>query len=87
MNIIKETIKKLIIEHSALQDKCDNMFKGRHVIITGWYNGQPHGSSKKSLKGKNFIIRHAYLDSNRLCFFLEGQNLGIDSNDVEFAED
>lgn len=60
---------------------------GRKVRIIGNYNGQPWGTSRPSLKGKEFEIASICLSdwqTASLCLFLKGERVSIRPNNVEF---
>jgi len=57
---LKEKIKVIAKEITDFerkkQEEINNLIKGKKVIIVSNFNGQPFGTSKKSLKGRVFEI-------------------------------
>lgn len=65
----EEAEKKLGETYKALNDR----YAGKQAIITSDYNGQDYGRSKKSMKGKQVVIKYVcFIDSN-ISVFIEGQ--------------
>jgi len=63
---------------------------GKEVTILSSFNGQPHGRSRKSLKGSIQKVKHVTFDGGSLWLWLEdgGQcwcAIGVD--EVEFLSD
>ncbi len=70
-------------------EEIDKKFVGKSVKILSDWNGQVHGSSKPSLKGKVFKIMNTHIDFDDVTFFLEGYECGhsgVGIDDVEFVK-
>lgn len=60
--------------------------RGKTIVITGFYNGQPYGTSKRNLQGEKFVIEHAMMDtSGELYVLITGHSLYLCSHQWEFA--
>lgn len=64
------TVEHLRIELAALLGQAveievavNNLLKGRRVEVISDFNDQPHGRSRPSLKGKQYTIRSADMDT------------------------
>lgn len=71
-----------------LQAKANALVAGRRVLITGDWNGQPHGSSRPSRKGKIFTAHTIYLNGfwSGLSIQEYPYDCGPYLRDVEFQE-
>lgn len=59
--------------------------EGSRVRILSNFNGQPHGGSKKSLKGTIHTIREVMVSfGGEVVFFLDRYDLSIGSDEVTF---
>jgi hypothetical protein len=82
-----EEIAACASEVKRLLDGLESRLKGRRVRILSNYNGQPWGSSKRSLKGKVLEVERIYYDGWPSCpvtLALKGHRLFIRFNEVEF---
>jgi hypothetical protein len=59
---------------------------GKDIKIISDYNGQPYGSSKKSLKGTIHKIVKVYY-TNDFFIFIKGHRLGLRFDEVEFINE
>lgn len=60
--------------------------RGKTIVITGNYNGQPFGKSKRNLKGEKFVIEYAMMDTcGEIYILITGHSLYLDSSQWEFA--
>jgi len=72
----------------SIHDEVSAMIVGRQAKILSDYNGQPHGYSKKSLKGKVITIKYVLIDSFG-CQVWDGDwnhNCYIPITEIEFIE-
>ena len=68
--IIKENLYAYQREIIKLQNKLHEIYKKSNSLVEGKkvkiinknYNGQPYGSSKKSLLGRKFLIKYVVID-------------------------
>lgn len=61
----------------------NKLYVGRRVKIVSNYNGQPHGRSKKSLKGTTQVVRHIILSfSGSVYLGIEGYTYTLALNEV-----
>lgn len=83
------TIQDQIAVHRAeiirTQTELEKLVIGRTATIVSDYNGQPFGTSKRSLKGQSFEVREVYITGNgQVTIFLCGLDLGLDVTELEF---
>lgn len=71
----------------GIQEQFRRKVAGKQVRITGWYNGQLHGTSKKSMVGTIQMVTDVSFDRSRVHVWLKDQLVAIDLDRVEFIED
>ncbi len=71
---VKDEIALTISQHCAIIKNQLKYLDGSKIKILSNYNGQPHGSSKKSLKGTIQTIRYAFVDMGEIWIFIEGDH-------------
>jgi hypothetical protein len=81
---IKKMLIDAIAEIRAIEDRCEAAIKGKTVRITSNFNGQPHGSSRKPLTGKTFIVDGVWMNGWRACIRLDGERLSVTPDEVVF---
>ena len=87
MSMSREQVSALFATFIISEEKYNEGVKDRRVKVTSDFNGQPHGRSKKSLKGEMFTVKRGFFDSfNGPCLFLDGISLSISIDDVEFLD-
>lgn len=57
---VRMAAEGLAEEMARLDRNINDMLAGRRVRITSDYNGQPYGSSRPSLRGKEYCVRAAF---------------------------
>jgi hypothetical protein len=72
----------------SIHDRVSKMLVGRKARIISNFNGQPYGTSHKSLKGKIMTIKMVSVDETD-CQVYDGQvsNCYLRMDEVEFLED
>lgn len=82
---MKEQLSEIHNESCGLHDRLNDLVRGKWIVVTSDWNGQPFGRSKASKKGHAYKVRGAELDVHWGIFlWLEGQNLSIRANEVEW---
>lgn len=82
---MKEKIQELFDQAKKTDRALNDLVKGEQVRILSDWNGQLHGRSRKSMKGKTFEVAHATIDPYwGVYLFLEGERVSIMAKEVEF---
>jgi len=84
---IQRECKTASFKISRTQEYLSMMMVGRKVKILSDFNGQPYGTSKKSLKGKILTVKMVTANYADVQVLLEGEKLFIPVEEVEFMED
>jgi len=82
---IKDHIKVFQKDVDCARIKARDLLLNKEVRITSNFNGQPHGHSRPSLKGKVFSIKNVHLEGWQ-CSVWDGNydHCYIDIREVEF---
>lgn len=85
---IQRECKNYSIRIKAIQDMVSAMLVGKRVRIISDFNGQMYGTSKKSMKGREFVVESAHI-SHDACYVFSWKvsNVCIPIEEVEFLED
>lgn len=85
-----ETISKHLVEIDRLLEQIGihksvihRMLRGKTATITSDYNGQPHGSSRPSMKGKEMRIGSVHIDNDEVHVRPSGQRCYLPLSDVD----
>lgn len=59
---------------------------GRRAIVTSEYNGQPHGRSRPSMKGRKFMIEDAHEDAGQISIVMPDELLYLGLDEVRILD-
>jgi hypothetical protein len=80
---VREQVKAMAHKVHELEREANALLHDARVRITSQgYNGQPWGQSRPSLKGREYSVTFAYLDSGDVWLALDGPRVTISIDDV-----
>jgi membrane protein implicated in regulation of membrane protease activity len=86
MQSLKKDINNYIRDISKLKNIVRKKLKGRTIKIVSDYNGQPYGSSKKSIKGSIWRIKSVWFNGDTWGVFIDGYSVGLCYDEIEIID-
>lgn len=87
---LNEKLQHTLRDIKYMISGANDQVAGKKVTILTNFNGQPHGRSKKSLKGSIQVVKRATFDQDQIWLWLEDDGqcwCAISVHDVEFLSD
>lgn len=80
------TLQQQVID---AQSKLRSLVLGKRAKYLTNFNGHPFGNSRKSLNGKEFIVRQAFIGDTGKAWIWDGdsRNAPVEAYQVEIFED
>ena len=84
--MIRQQMNERVFKIRELLGELKWLLVDQRVKVTSGYNGQPYGSSRPRLTGKEFKISDVSFGNGELFLFLTGERVGIRPNEIEFVQ-
>ena len=76
MNELEKLNEEIKSAYESYIERVESILIGKKVRITGFYNGQSYGVSKKSIKGQVKEITRVFVDGDGIYVSIKGFEYG-----------
>jgi len=84
---IQRECKTASFKINRIHNDLSKLMVGRKAKIISDFNGQMYGKSKKSMKGREFVVESVHVSATDCCVFSwKVSNLFIPVEEVDFIE-
>lgn len=78
--------EEVIAEMQKIHSAVNARYVGQRALIISDYNGQPYGSSRRSLRGTTVEIKHVFIDIDGMHFLTKEHSLCLGHDELAFYD-